>query len=201
MTGYTYELVEKKLSFEQFAMRCARAFGALIEMRDDNMDAPIPDEFPPSGYHIKGKAEAEETLNQLQSLSIDEAIAAERSSVIETIERLEKSKSDEEKKDTFMRRILVEAQDWKAPTPDHSGLKDFMIQQITISLEGHDWYDREIERLKGADLATLVRERILRAEKDIIYHTEKYKEECARSAERTKWLRDLRESLKTPVSV
>ena len=69
MASYTYELVDKKLTFPQFAMRCARAFGALIEMRDDSMDAPIPDEFSPSDYHVKAKAKAEETLKRLRSIS------------------------------------------------------------------------------------------------------------------------------------
>jgi hypothetical protein len=197
MTGYTYELVDKKLSFLQFAMRCARAFGALIEMRDEDMDAPIPDYFPPSDYHVNGKLEAEKTLARLRSISAEEAVAAERLSVSDSIARLEKSKAEEEEKRTFMQGVLSEVQAWKAPTPDHSGLRDFMIQQITTSLEGGDWYDKEIERLKNADLTVLVSERIARAEKDIVYHAEKYREECARCAERTKWVRDLRESLNT----
>lgn len=35
-TGYTSPLYEgKEISFEQFALRCARNFGALVMMRDE----------------------------------------------------------------------------------------------------------------------------------------------------------------------
>ena len=42
-TGYTYDLYDgKDIEFPDFVMKCARAFGALIEIRDDPMDAAIP---------------------------------------------------------------------------------------------------------------------------------------------------------------
>jgi len=35
-TGYTADLNDgKQVTFQEFTMKCARAFGALIEMRDD----------------------------------------------------------------------------------------------------------------------------------------------------------------------
>ena len=41
-TGYTYPVVEGKITeFSEFALGCARAFGAFMHMRDDNSDAPL----------------------------------------------------------------------------------------------------------------------------------------------------------------
>lgn len=43
----------ENFTFPEFAMRCARNFGALIMMRDEPLDAPIPEKFEPSGYYKK----------------------------------------------------------------------------------------------------------------------------------------------------
>jgi hypothetical protein len=51
-TGFTADICKgAEVSFEDFAMTCARAFGALYSMRDEPMDAPIPETFVASGYH------------------------------------------------------------------------------------------------------------------------------------------------------
>lgn len=48
-TGYTYPVCEGKITeFPDFALSCARAFGALISMREEPMDAPLPDEIAAS---------------------------------------------------------------------------------------------------------------------------------------------------------
>lgn len=50
-TGYTSPLYEgKEISFEQFALRCARNFGALVMMREEPLDTPIPEKFNPCEY-------------------------------------------------------------------------------------------------------------------------------------------------------
>jgi hypothetical protein len=56
-TGYTAKLMEEGQSFPEFAMRCARNFGALIMMRDESLDVPIPEQFEPSDYYRKKLSE------------------------------------------------------------------------------------------------------------------------------------------------
>ena len=56
-TGFTCD-IKDGITFERFALNCARAFGALINMRDDSLDAEIPDEIKPSDHHVKALAEA-----------------------------------------------------------------------------------------------------------------------------------------------
>ncbi len=51
-TGYTQAIVDNpNLSFKSFVLQCSRAFGALVTMRDDDNNAPIPDEIKPDDYH------------------------------------------------------------------------------------------------------------------------------------------------------
>ena len=49
--GYTSKLHDGDQPFNEFIMSCARAFGALVTMRDDPNDAPIP-EFEVSEYSV-----------------------------------------------------------------------------------------------------------------------------------------------------
>lgn len=56
-TGYTHK-IKDGMTFKEYALRCARNFGALMDMRDDPMDAPIPI-FTPSGYHEEKLIEGE----------------------------------------------------------------------------------------------------------------------------------------------
>ena len=48
-------------------MDCARAFGACIMMRDESVDAPIPEEFKPSTYHIEELEKAKSDLKKVSN--------------------------------------------------------------------------------------------------------------------------------------
>ena len=50
---YTADIEEKNITFEQYALRCSRAFDALISLHDEFLGAEIPDEIKPSDYHLK----------------------------------------------------------------------------------------------------------------------------------------------------
>src|SRR5690242_13602207 len=51
-TGYTAALYDGPQSFEEFFWRCTRAMGLFIHMRDDSLDAPLPEKFEARGsYH------------------------------------------------------------------------------------------------------------------------------------------------------
>ena len=54
-TGYTADIYEgNDVSFRDFALKCARAFGACIEQRDDDAnDKPKLIEKTKDNYHIK----------------------------------------------------------------------------------------------------------------------------------------------------
>jgi len=84
-TGYTAKLMESGQTFQDFVMQCARAFGACVMMRDDPMDAPIPERFEPSDYNVKRLAEAKAELVKLQAMTNDEKIAFGESKKAESI--------------------------------------------------------------------------------------------------------------------
>lgn len=51
-SAYTAPVQDGKITeFKDFAILCARAFGACIDMRDDPLDKPIPEAFSPVTKH------------------------------------------------------------------------------------------------------------------------------------------------------
>ena len=85
-TGYTADVGDGKVvEFSEFVMQCARAFGALITMRDDPHDAPIPDEFSPDAYHQKALASAEERLREVEARTAEQWMDLHRQAVVDAI--------------------------------------------------------------------------------------------------------------------
>lgn len=192
-TGYTYPVCEGKITeFPDFALSCARAFGALITMRDDAMDAPIPDEIAPcTSYAEERLAEAKERLGDIQAMTNAEADAAAISAHQEALNGRAAYLADQENEASRLNAMLTKVRAWTPPSDDHAGMKKFMIDQLVMSLpgsyappipeamDGKTWRQREIDR--QADT-------IVRLQKQI-------DEEVERAAGRTQWLKSLRASL------
>ena len=86
-TGYTAKLMEKGKSFDEFVLFCARAFGACIDMRDEDMNAPIPEQFQPSAYYQKSVDENSAELTRLESMTNEERLAFGAKTRADRIER------------------------------------------------------------------------------------------------------------------
>jgi hypothetical protein len=192
-TGYTAD-IEKGITFKEYAMSCARNFGALVMMRDDPHDAEIPTEFEPSDYNSKALKKAQSELGALENISEDEA------AILSINECDAENKMDDEyriRKSELRKKyaaMRLQAAMWLAPSPDHQNLKEFMISQIdqSIKFDCPDYaYERKHPR-SGKEWLQHKRERIL---KDIEYHTKGDREERERTRARNLWIQRLRDSL------
>src|SRR5690349_4914266 len=133
-TGYT-AAITKDMPLETFVWLCARAFGALVTMRDDPMDAPIPQKLEPSAHYRDSLERARKRLLEVQAWTPEDALA-------DLVRRREQEDANmakyraerEETRRGYVRMLsLVEA--WQPPTPDHWELKKFMLEQITGSIK------------------------------------------------------------------
>ena len=89
-TGYTAKLMDGGQTFQDFIMRCARAFGALVEMRDSPNDTPVPEKFEPSDYHANCLRESHEKLARLKDMTEMERMSfgsAEKAAEIQRFEQ------------------------------------------------------------------------------------------------------------------
>ena len=195
-TGYTAAVVEG-ISFRDFVMRCARAMGACIMMRDDPHDAPIPVRFEPSDYHTKELKRVEKELAELKSLSDSQASAKARSEAKKEstdAERIIREKNEQRGKYEAM---LSQVRAWVPPTPDHASFKQFMIEQLTGSIDfdcdTKYYLDKKQLVLSGPEWKAGRLKSLLH---DLDYHKREHAEEISRTESRNDWIAKLRESLK-----
>lgn len=193
-TGYTAAIADG-ITFQQYAMNCARAFGALITMRDEPSGAPIPDVFEPSDYHSTKVLEARAMLAQLEAMSEAHAKrAADKAwddAETHRIGRLLELASLREK----YTAMLSQAKAYVAPTPDHEQFRTFMCEQIEQSIDfdcDTKYHDAPTTRLSALEWLGQQRAQAIH---DIEYHSKSDAEEIDRAAKRTAWVANMRQSL------
>ena len=192
-TGYTAIFEKGDISFPEFAMRCARAFGALMSLREESLDAPIPERIELSTYYTEAMESAEEKLIEISNLTDFEAnILAEEAyrllcdSYWKSVEKLNKLKEKYE-------NMLIQVENWIPPTPKHNGLKEFMIQQLRDSIRWDCLYNLDAPvKLSGTDYK---RQEMRKIQKNIDYYKEEYRRELERTLENNNWLSALRDSM------
>jgi hypothetical protein len=192
-TGYTAD-IQDGISFEKFTLQCARAFGATIMMRDEPMDAPMPDEFKPSDYHTKELAVAKEKIAELQVLNDEEKAIRCKAAYDADLAGWNKRKAEKEALEVKYKEMLAKVVEWQAPTPDHEGLKQFMIEQIHSSIK---WdcnmeYDEMPVELSSEEWHAKM---LAAAQWGINYHTKEHAEKVKRSEASTAWVQALKQSL------
>lgn len=193
-TGYTSKIYEGvSQTFGEFALACARNFGALVEMRDEPMDAPIPFEFQPSPYHSEALRKAQEHLGRLVVMSTNEAAELATKEFTEAEKSWKESRAKQVELRARYNAMLTQVTAWQPPTEEHKGLKEFMTDQLLECLRSDCATMRAYPTQRSG--AEWLKEQRDRATKDIDYHTKQLAEERKRAQERTAWVRALRASL------
>lgn len=192
-TGYTAAIADG-IDFKTYAMNCAHAFGALVELRD-SPNAPIPDEFKPSTYHAEAIEKARADLIALAKMTPAEGerAAAKAFDDAETNRavRLQEKRDLRAKYEAMLAKVNA----WTAPTPEHVGYHEFMRTQIEQSIRfdcDESYYLKPTKRMTGAEWAA---DRLASLQRDVAYHTKEHAAEVERAASRTAWVRALRQSL------
>lgn len=196
-TGYT-AAIEKGITFKQFALDCARAFGALIAMRDEPADAVIPDEFQPSDYNQRCLDNAMKLMSELKRMSLKQCAEQAKTDFESQTKHHLEGISKGQKLLKKYEAMLEEVNDWEPPSKDHEELKKFMAEQIQSSINFDcdvSYHDDKLKELRLLDAKEWKKQAVEKAMKDIAYHSKAQLKENQRVAECNKWLRQLRESL------
>lgn len=192
-TGYTAPIADG-ISFEKFIWGCARAFGALVMMRDDPQDAPIPERFEPSDYHAQALKELRATLNAFDAMSHDGAEQAAIADYNKVCAYRAERVAEKEALRNKYQAMLEQVRGWTPPTPDHQGLKDFMEKQIIESIDFDcRVYPEDAPRQKvGTDWLS---EQVAETRRLIAYHEKEHAKEIERTESRNRWIAALRASV------
>lgn len=194
-TGYTND-IKDGISFQIFAMNCARAFGATITLRDESGGGEaIPEQFEPDSYHLRALTAARETLSTLESMTTAECdlkAAAEHTTA--EVQRLSRIKELDTLRQQYQ-EMLICVEQWVPPSEEHVGLKEFMVKQIQDSINWDcdaSFYATPTPNLTGLEWAEAAKDKAI---KDIAYHKRKHTEEVERTEQRNTWISALRNSL------
>lgn len=191
-TGYTSE-IENGISFEKFTLNCARAFGALMSMREDPLDKEIPDSFEPSDYNLKELEEAKQSLAEFNGLTTKQKQEACDKMNKDSLVSWENSTKKYYELKSKYESMLAEVLKWNPPTKYHDGLKSFMADQIKQSIKFDCYFT---EKPKPISLGQFIESRTETLNRNIKYHSEAYEKEVKSCNERSEWVQKLKQSLK-----
>lgn len=181
-----------EVTFEEFAWHCAENF-----FHDGHIDATFDEESVKRS--IEQEAEMEAKITSLLSLSPEKLLAEYRKLVLlaaqNDIRYMERKRIERERYE----RMLAKARAWSPPTPNQQPLKDFMIQQLELSIE-HDCppgEDKAVPRyLPGMEEAiTFQAEEVARLRRQIARSEEYRQKETERAEKKRAYIAALTASL------
>lgn len=166
-------------------------------MRDDPMDAALPDAFEPSPHYAQRVAETKAKIAELRQMSTAEAsrvIEAERERV--TAQNAEWRAAHEVKTERYA-VIRAQVAAWAPPSHDHQELKAFMLSQIDQCTRGDSCYQ---EPLPEPDPAFWLFKRLADLKDDLNYREKSLAAELERVRGRNMWVSVLRASVPEPAA-
>ena len=198
-TGYTYPIYEGRRDFTlaDFAIRCARDFGFGMSLRELPLDQPIDLEnyFRPDEYHKVEMEQAEKEYQEfLASPPTEEQLGKEYDERLkEEWDRFEERKRICAELRGRYERMLQQVEEWEPPTSEHQNLKNFMLNQIRMSIESDCMVYEPTPEGKDAFInAYITPEYIL---DKIEYHSMKWGLEVEYCRKKKEWFSRLVESL------
>lgn len=194
-TGYTAD-IKDGISFEQFTLNCARAFGALLPMRDLPNSAEIPERFEASPYHLGKLTEARNILRWYEGFSEDEARMGAANEYEQEEHNRKRRLCENQNVLECYRGMLRQVQAWEPPSADHVKLKTFMVKQIEESIKRDDSTEYLSKPTAQLSPTEWLESKKAKALQDIEYHKAQWAEEVQRTEQRNRWLKQLRGSLK-----
>lgn len=198
-TGYTAELSEKGQSFNDFVLTCARAFGACIHQRDEPMNVrPRPENKTKDNYHTKQLNDALAALADVKTWSDDKKIAYGEEARYNDIESYTRYLVETKKKRQRYEAMIDEVSRWKPPSPDHTELKKFMLEQLNTGMNGdcsESYYIGALAKAENQDPMEYFSLYEKQLERDVEYHRKEAEKEEQRDTGRSQWIEQLYESL------
>lgn len=193
-TGYTCHVQNgETTTLRDFAMICARAFGACITMRDDPIDKQIPERFEPhTDYHDERLREALATLAEMERLDEGEKQARATAHNRECATAYQEWEDREAKEKARYSAMLEQVEAWDVPE-SLADFRKFMIEQLQTSIDHDCGYRKDPPKPLTPDEWFI--QTLQSAALSVEYHTKSRAEEIERTEDRNRWLADLRSAL------
>lgn len=189
-TGYTQAIgTQEGISFRNFALACANHF-----LRTDKpLDAEVSPRFEPSPRHKEGFRTAVRKFYRVIGMRNDEAERLADDDYVRRVKDHERSSQEREELAVEYAFMSAEVLKWQPPSQDHLPLKNFMLDQLTTSLNDDCGYHLEAPKKESAEEYRAAVVKTARIEMET--HKKLYLEEVRNARQKTEWVNALRESL------
>lgn len=149
-TGYTEPIESGEITTgKEFLMRCTRAFGVAMEIRDEPLSVKTPTTFEPSRYVQRKYDNAVQNLEKYQNYSFDKwkakMIADHEKDSKEAQQSMQRMKAIDDK----YYKVRKEVEKWNPPTESHAGIKKFALEQIDMCITSQSFYDYLQQRINS----------------------------------------------------
>lgn len=190
-TGYTFCIAVRDASFEEFVWTCARAMSPFLPLHE-NCNASIPD------WHREGMEAAQKRLAEVEAWTDEEAERQADQIYREELACAERYYAEALEEDRRYEAMIARVVAWKCPTPDHVGLRNFMLHQLRLSMRHIEESGvSKPERRTGAELRSY---EIALNKDQLALHDAEYGKDVRATEAANAWLKALRESVPIPSS-
>ena len=189
-TGYTYQILNGSIkTFKEFALKCSEAF--IMEFRDG---AKKYTPRVPSPYHTDEMKAARAGIAELNQITDSELKIIEIAKLEESIRYAKEELSKKIANKKVLDKLLKESEAYKVPTHKHENLKNFMIEQLNMTIDNDcdsEFYESEIalyqEKLKNLDMFVVRGNKINTLNEDYKYHQDRYDKEVLLCKDHNNW--------------
>lgn len=123
-------------TLKQYATKCVRAFGVLVEFRD-NPNAPMPEEFKVEQSYYDNVNRAIEHLEKTKKMTLEEAGELAKRDYEKECAYVENKKKEDalilKRYESMLKKVYA----WNPPSTEYTELKNRMIESLVASIE-HD---------------------------------------------------------------
>lgn len=194
-TGYTAGVESGEITeFRDYLTTCARAFGALIDLRDEPLSADLPEKLEPhTKYYDEQIPVLEARIAEITALTPDQVLTVSLAANDEIRAARRKYEAEDQIRLDRYRAMRSHVEAWQPPTPDHVELKTFMLQQIDTCT---DSIGRPFPPLPDLSIGEEWRaERLVDLGQQLDRAKTRRAEEIQRTADRNEWIAQLRASI------
>lgn len=195
-TGYTAPLLDGKIkTFRDFAIECSKAFGVYVEFRDTPVDVP-PETLKVSDYYYKALEEAQKAVDEVKDKKDEDLRKIYDKDLEDTkkyyTEQLEKDRQE----NVILDNMIAEVLKWQYPTPEHAGIRSFMLEQLELSKNNTKYYEERLsEAFNPPSFSEWFKDHMLSIENDLDRAKKNLEEQEQRVANNNKWIATFRSSL------
>lgn len=203
-SGYTSNVANGKVTeLNDYLLNCAKAFGALVNMRDMPDDTPIPLEILPDTYHEKELVFYKKSLDDLVTMNQSKKIIECAKYNKDGLADAKESNEERAKIKLNYEIMLYKVRKWKdshlkisGQIPIKEGYDEFfkfIEKQLIDSLEWDTEYPESVFTPLSVD--EWYYEEMDSILRNIKYHDKALKEEIVHTKEKNDWLQGLRKMM------